>query len=87
MPSSFFVFLLQTLDSKMLESSFFFSFEENNFSHGTITRVTAHSVSIYWVGQEVHLGFSITAHRKIQTNFLAKPILCFRPGAGKRDKH
>ena len=44
-------------------------------------------MGIYWVGQKVHLGISITAHRKIQTNFLAKPILCFRPRAGKRYKH
>lgn len=30
---------------------------------------------LYWVSQKIHLGFSVGGHRKIQTNFLAKPIL------------
>ena len=28
----------------------------------------------YWVGQKVHLGFSVTAYRKTQKNFLFNPI-------------
>ena len=30
---------------------------------------------IYWVGQKVHPGFSVTSHGKTQTNFLANPML------------
>ena len=30
---------------------------------------------MYWLGQKVHSGFSISAHKKTQTNFLANPIL------------
>ena len=29
-----------------------------------------------WVGQTVHLGFSVTCYVKTQTNLLASPILC-----------
>ena len=28
----------------------------------------------YWVGQEVHLGFSVTSYGKTRTNFLANPV-------------
>ena len=30
----------------------------------------------YGVGQEVHSGFAIRSYRKIQMNFLAKPVVC-----------
>ena len=30
---------------------------------------------IYWVGQKIHLGYSLRGHGKIRMNFLAKPIL------------
>ena len=33
------------------------------------------TVDIYWVGQKVHSGFSITSDGKIQTNFLTNLIL------------
>lgn len=29
---------------------------------------------VYWAGRKVRLGFSVTAYRKTQTNFLANPI-------------
>ena len=28
----------------------------------------------YWVGQKVHLGFSVTSYGKTRTNFLANPV-------------
>ena len=31
--------------------------------------------SSYWVGQKVHLDFSVPSYGKIRTNFLANPIL------------
>ena len=31
-------------------------------------------VLIYWVGQEVHSGFSVRCYGKTQMNFLANPI-------------
>lgn len=30
--------------------------------------------NIYWVGQKLHLGFSVTYYGETQTNFLASPI-------------
>ena len=34
-----------------------------------------HAQWVYWVGQKVCLGFSITSYKKAQMNFLANPIL------------
>ena len=36
--------------------------------------VTGEIISPFWVGQNVHSGFFIISYRKIQTNFLARPI-------------
>ena len=33
--------------------------------------------NLYWLGQKVHLGFSIPCYRKTQTNFLANSIFVF----------
>ena len=35
--------------------------------------------NLYWLGQKVHLGFSIPCYRKTQTNFLANSIFVFSP--------
>ena len=36
--------------------------------------LTVFILLVYWVGQKVHLGFSITSYRKTQANSLAHPI-------------
>lgn len=33
----------------------------------------------YWVGQEARSGVSVTSYRKTQRNFLANPVLMFKP--------
>ena len=44
---------------------------------GTLGLVTTLN---YWVGQKVHLGFSITSYRKNWRNVLANPIHIFTQG-------
>ena len=36
------------------------------------------SLGNYWVGQKVHLGFSVTTYRKTQMNFLADSVLSIK---------
>ena len=46
----------------------------------TVFYISLHFCQIclmYWVGQKVHLGFSLKLYGKIHTKFLANPIFCF----------
>ena len=43
-------------------------------SMGSQRLTTQASPAVYWVGQTVCLGFSVTSNRNTQTNFLADPI-------------
>ena len=65
------------LSLQSLQEAFFFKSNICAAAFFPIIIFISINTCIYWVGQKVHSGFSVTSHGKTQMNFLANPMLLY----------